>query len=158
MQMPNEEQLVIRVTLTSAVLKSGKVPEYEILIDGVIVQSGTANPDSASKFVVTVATTLVNGEHTLGVRFINKNSKFDTIIDANGKIVDDLYLVVEKVEVDDIDLGHNVLEKSTYTLDRPVGFNGAQISQLTKHNFLSWNGTWSLSFTSPFYLWLLENL
>lgn len=154
----NEEQLVFKVTLRSSVLKSGKVPMYEILIDDRIVQTGTAVPDTDSMFVTELIASIPNGNHRLGIRLTNKNSRYDTKVDETGKIVDDLYLMVEKIEIDGIDLGDRILENSLYTLDQTTEFNGAQINQLSSHNCLTWNGTWTVTFSSPFYLWLLENL
>jgi hypothetical protein len=67
-------------------------------------------------------------------------------------IVKDMLLNVVSVEIDEIDIGHLLHSKSTFTGDdptRPVLSNCVN---------LGWNGTWKLTFTSPFYIWLLENI
>ena len=56
------------------------------------------------------------------------------------------------MEIDEVDLGMLIYSKSVFTgddPDRPVLDNCIN---------LGWNGTWMLSFESPFYIWLLENI
>ena len=155
--LPNEEQLEIKIYLKSVGLSNGKLPMYSVLIDGVVVQTGTATPDADSVFTTEIKTSLINGDHTLAIRLLNKGVR-DTKVDSEGKITEDLYLVVEKITIDDIDLGLSLLETGHYILDQKVNFNGSDIDQLPGHKHLTWNGTWSLPFSTPFYLWLLENL
>jgi hypothetical protein len=93
-------------------------------------------------------------EHEL--RFVMKNKTGDhTQSDESGNIVKDATLIVSDLEFDEIKLGHMVVEKSVYTHD----FNG--FGQLAEHKFygpLGCNGTVSLKFSTPIYMWLLENM
>lgn len=94
------------------------------------------------------------GQHEL--RFVMKNKTADhTQLDANGNLVRDACLVISNVTFDDIPLDHVITEKTVYSHD----FNGSGPSTQGKfYGTLGCNGTVSLGFTTPMYLWLLENL
>jgi hypothetical protein len=77
------------------------------------------------------------------------------MVDESGVIVKDACLIISDLAFDEIALGHIVTEKSVYIHD----FNGND--SLTQHKFFSQmgcNGVVSLKFTTPMYLWLLENM
>jgi hypothetical protein len=96
----------------------------------------------------------IDGEHEL--RFVLKNKTFNhTQIDEAGSIVSDARLIVTDLAFDEIELGHMVTEQAVYTHD----FNGA--GAVTHDKFygeMGCNGTVSLKFTTPIYLWLLEHM
>lgn len=95
-----------------------------------------------------------DAEHEL--RFVMKNKTAEhTRIDQDGNIIKDAYLIVNGLEFDEIQLDHMFTELATYTHD----FNGTG-SQLEDKFFgiMGCNGTVSLKFTTPIYLWLLENM
>jgi hypothetical protein len=93
-------------------------------------------------------------EHEL--RLIMKNKTIEhTQIDTAGNIIADAKLTVTNVAFDDIQLGHMLTLQAMYTHD----FNGTQ--DLSQHKFygeLGCNGTVSIKFTTPIYLWLLEHM
>jgi hypothetical protein len=95
-----------------------------------------------------------DGEHEL--RFVLKNKTFShTQIDAAGNIVSDARLIVTDLAFDEIQLGHMFTQQAVYTHD----VNGTE--KLTQHKFygeMGCNGTVSLKFTTPIYLWLLEHM
>jgi hypothetical protein len=95
-----------------------------------------------------------DAEHEL--RFVLKNKAVEhTQIDETGNIIADARLKITNIAFDEIQLGHLVTEQATYEHD----FNGTD--QPTKDKFYSemgCNGTVSLKFTSPIYLWLLEHM
>jgi hypothetical protein len=95
-----------------------------------------------------------DGEHEL--RFVLKNKTTDhTQIDEAGRIVSDARLIVTDLEFDEIKLGHMVTEQAVYTHD----FNGTGIIAHDKfYGEMGCNGTVSLKFTTPVYLWLLEHM
>jgi hypothetical protein len=92
-------------------------------------------------------------EHEL--RFVMKNKAAEhTVIDPDGNIVKDAWLIVSDLTFDEIMLGHTVTKLAVYTHD----FNGTGNQIQDKfYETLGCNGTVSLKFTSPVYLWLLEN-
>jgi len=95
-----------------------------------------------------------DGEHTLEIILKNKK-EMHTKIDADGNIVSDAVLTVSDLAFDEIKLGHMVTKLATYIHN----FNGTK--ELTQDKFygeMGCNGTVSLGFTTPIYLWLLENM
>lgn len=93
-------------------------------------------------------------EHEL--RFVLKNKRTEyTRIDESGNIISDACLTITDVAFDEIQLGHVFTELATYNHD----FNGAgQNTQDQFYGTMGCNGTVSLRFTTPVYLWLLENM
>lgn len=95
-----------------------------------------------------------DGEHELHLVLKNKNADH-THIDENGLIVKDAVLTINSLKFDDIDLNQLFYDHAVYTHD----FNGS--SQQIQEKFygtMGCNGTVSLKFTTPMYLWLLENI
>ena len=96
----------------------------------------------------------VDGDHEL--RLILKNKKAEhTKIDEQGNILSDATLSISDLAFDEIRLGHMFTKLATYIHN----FNGTK--ELTQDKFYSeigCNGTVSLKFITPIYLWLLENM
>ena len=94
------------------------------------------------------------GEHEL--RFVMKNKQLEhTQIDSNGNIVSDACIVIKNIKFDEIELGDIVNQLAVYTHD----FNGTgNTVQDQFYNIMGCNGTVSLKFSSPIYIWVLENL
>ena len=95
-----------------------------------------------------------NAEHEL--RIVMKHKTPDhTELDDAGNIIRDAMLSISDIKFDEIALGQVLLNKAVYTHD----FNGSQPPVDDKFfGDLGCNGTVSLKFTSPTYLWLLENM
>jgi hypothetical protein len=95
-----------------------------------------------------------DGEHEL--RIVMKHKTADhTEVNETGEIVRDVMLIISDVKFDEIELGQVFVEKTTYVHD----FNGSQ--PLVEDKFfgdMGCNGTVSLKFSTPSYLWLLENM
>ena len=87
-----------------------------------------------------------------------------TVINEKGDILKDQLLHIKGIEIDEIDIGALVYE-GVYTPEYPEPWATQQresgndlkdsFKNVTKMGF---NGTWSFKFSSPFYMWLLENL
>jgi len=78
-----------------------------------------------------------------------------TKVDDQGNITHDAVLTISNPIIDDIDIGQLLTEQSEYTHD----FNGTQDSVKDKFfGAMGCNGTVLFEFTTPFYLWLLENM
>jgi len=95
-----------------------------------------------------------DGEHEL--KFVLKNKTADhTQVDDDGNIVADATLTVTDLAFDEIQLGHMFTEQAVYTHD----FNGTQKEiQDEFYGVMGCNGNVSLKFSTPIYLWLLENM
>ena len=78
-----------------------------------------------------------------------------TKIDEQGNIVSDACLTITNLAFDEIELKQIVVDKAVYTHD----FNGTQPETQEKfYGAMGCNGTVSLQFSTPMYLWLLENM
>jgi hypothetical protein len=95
-----------------------------------------------------------DGEHEL--RFILKNKlSAHTQVDADGNIISDVTAIVSDIRFDDIECQYLTTKLAEYQHD----FNGT--AQTNTHKFygeMGCNGTVTLKFTTPIYLWLLENM
>ena len=120
-------------------------PIAKVFLDNEVLFSGEMR--EPQKLVHT--TNMIEGTHEIRVMLMNKNGRRDTILE-DGKIVKDMLLTVDSILLDDIDLGFIINTKGNYKTDE-----GVEHPNMTS---LGWNGTWTLPFTSPVYMWLLENL
>ena len=103
-----------------------------------------------------------NKSYNLIIDRSNKNKK-QTVVE-DGKIVKDQLLHIKSIEIDEIDIGALVYE-GVYKPEYPEPWASQQaeagnklpetLKNVTK---MGHNGTWTFTFTSPFYMWLLENL
>jgi hypothetical protein len=89
--------------------------------------------------------------------------KTQTIVE-NGKIIKDQLLHIDAIEIDEIDLGGLIYE-GVYVpnYSEPWATQqknaGIKLPESFKNvTCMGHNGEWKLKFSSPFYMWLLENL
>jgi hypothetical protein len=149
--MATTEKLHFKVTLSGTYWD--KVPEYSILINNTQIQRAQLTQPTDQEETIEFDVELADDEfHDLKIRLENKTDS-DTVENQDKTaILRDMMLNIQKIEIDEIDLGNLISSKSLYTGDdasRPV---------LDKCVNLGWNGTWVLQFRSPFYIWLLENI
>jgi len=95
-----------------------------------------------------------DGEHEF--KFVMKNKTPEhTVVDDNGNITKDAMLSIANIAFDDIKLGQVFVDQSVYH----HSFNGSQTPVEDKfYGDMGCNGHVSLRFTTPIYLWLLENM
>ncbi len=122
----------------------------------------TKNPNETEYFEFSA--TLDEGNHCLEIVLQNKTDQ-DTIMNHDGEILSDMILNIDSVEIDDIDLGPLLWTSSVYKPEYPISYvqhcesiGQNLLPELQNCVNLGWNGRWSLPFTSPFYIWLLENI
>ena len=95
-----------------------------------------------------------DGEHELRLVLKNKLSEH-TQVDADNNIVSDARISVSNIEFDGIALDQLVPDLAEYQHN----FNGTGSLTIDKfYGELGCNGTVTLKFTTPVYLWLLENM
>lgn len=103
-------------------------------------------------------TYLINDEtesdHVLEFVMTSKTQDF-TVVDDQGNIVSDAMLSVKKIQIDEVDLFQLFTEKSVYR----HSFNGTQ-PEFDDQFFgdMGCNGRIKFQFSTPFYIWLLENM
>lgn len=132
-------------------------PEYSVHLDDQEICKNTVSVGSDELFYVEFESAVTeNAEHQLVVKLLNKTNA-DVVVE-NGEIVKDTLLNIVSVEVDDIDLGSLIWTHSVYQPDHPQKFNNEIVTELKNCVNLGWNGSYILPFTTPFYIWLLENI
>ena len=93
-------------------------------------------------------------EHELKIVLKDKQPEHTKVDDA-GNLTKDAVLTVSAICFDDIDCSQLMFDLSTYTHN----FNGfADETVAGFFGSMGCNGTVSLKFSTPFYLWLLENM
>lgn len=106
--------------------------------------------------VIQLSHDMLEDEADHQLRFVMKNKlPHHTQVDEQGTIVKDARIVIRNIAFDDIPLGQIVIEKAEYTHN----FNGTGEPIVDKfYGEIGCNGTVSLKFSTPIYLWLLENM
>jgi len=156
------ETLHFKIGLSSS--SDTKKPEFNISINNkVFVDSKLKNNKDEIEYFEFDAE-VEEGECFVCVELKNKKLH-DTTLDSDGNIVDDLILNIDSIEVDEIDLDVLKWTHSIYEPKYPKHYiikaqsQGTTLEKTLKNCInLGWNGTWKLPFTSPFYVWLLENI
>ena len=95
-----------------------------------------------------------DGEHSLRITLKNKRPTH-TQVDNQGNIVSDALLSINEISFDEIDCTQIMRDQAVYKHN----FNGTG-SDIDDQFFsdLGCNGTVELKFTTPLYLWFLENM
>jgi hypothetical protein len=148
--MADVEKLHFKISLSGTYWN--KQPVYTILVNDKIVKTDTITAASDEVFVVEFDQELVSGPAKLQIRLENKDNSDTVQNEDKTEILKDLLLNIVNLEIDDINLGILRYSKSQFVGDDPTR------SVMNECVNLGWNGTWTLSFESPFYIWLLENL
>jgi hypothetical protein len=95
-----------------------------------------------------------DGDHEL--RFVLKHKQSaHTRVDLEGNILSDARVTVSDIEFDDINCQYLTTNLAEYQHD----FNGTSDPTIDKfYGEMGCNGTVSLKFSTPIYIWLLENM
>ena len=90
--------------------------------------------------------------------------KNQTVLDDQDNIIKDQLLHIKGIEIDEIDIGALVYE-GVYTPKYPEPWatqqreSGNDLKDSFKNvTTMGFDGEWKFTFSSPFYMWLLENL
>ncbi len=150
MRQPDVETLKFKIGLSGTYWD--KKPAYSILIDGVQQASAIVNSESDVVFYEEFTIDLSEESHALSIRLENKTSNDTIQNDDKTEIVKDMLLNIESIEIDDIELGIFKWSQSEFIPD------DSAIPALKECVNLGCNGAYTLTFTCPFYLWLLENM
>lgn len=91
------------------------------------------------------------------LKFVMKNKTWDhTQIDDAGNIVKDAQLEITNVKFDDIDLGQTFIDLNKYHHQNNNPAGAPVVDKL--YQFMGCNGHVTLAFSTPIYLWFLENM
>jgi hypothetical protein len=131
-------------------------PEYRVSFNGTPVAHAHIQANSGDTEYIEFPVEYTTDQAVLTVGLLNKRPT-DTVENADKTgILQDMTLDIVALEIDDINMMpmlHGVCE---YRPEYPDHYSGDAV--LTQCVTLGWNGVWSMTWTSPFYLWLLENL
>ena len=95
-----------------------------------------------------------DGEHELSIELYGKLPEH-TKIDSAGQITHDALLSIANIQLDGINIDRISADLIKYHHD----FNGSQPATVDRfYGTMGCNGQLKLNFTTPIYLWLLENM
>ena len=98
-----------------------------------------------------------NTENFLTIEYMNKDPNQDVVLGEDGVPVADKRIEINNISFDDIELDFfQLLDPDTFWYE-PVDPEGVSSTGFDATK-LAWNGKTTLRFTTPIYIWLLENL
>ena len=156
--MDNSEKLSIEITLKPTVLKSkNKSPRIKIGVNGNTLAEVDCLPDNVGTMKLNYDVLVPEGDNVLEISLVNKESDRDTVV-TNGQIVDDLNCEILGITMEGVELDNLVRKHGIYYPAQAVVIDDTETTVMPGHTFLSWNGTYRFRFSSPLYMWLLENI
>jgi hypothetical protein len=93
---------------------------------------------------------LTEGAQSIRIALFDKDGKSETILDETGKLIKDQLLHIDSISIDEINL-----DSMLHTHGKFLAEDGRSVDSIIN---IGWNGTWSLEFQVPVYIWLLENM
>jgi len=156
------ENLKYKITLFSTFWD--KKPTCEISINDVNLWNGTIDGSETAPNVIEFEHPCEEGkEYELILNRQGKNNT-QTVVNDKGDILHDQLLHIKSIEIDGIDIGSLVYE-GVYRPNYPEPWatqqreSGIDLPETYKNvTRMGHNGTWTFKYSSPFYMWLLENL
>lgn len=124
--------------------------DLKISIDNVVLWSGAITDLQQ----INVDAALDDGDHVLTLHMSGKAADY-TVLDHDNNIVSDACLEFKNIEFEGINVDHILQEHSEYSHN----FNGHKGPAVEKfYHCMGCEGTVSLQFTSPAYLWMLDHM
>jgi hypothetical protein len=151
--MSDQENVHIKIGLSGTYWD--KKPQYRISVNDQVYADSTITAESGKVEYIEFDAEYSTETAVLKIEFLNKtpeDTKKDNYEDpVNFKIIDDMLLNIASVEIDEIDLAMIPFDHGEYHAE-------GQADVIKKCVNLGWNGAWTLTWTNPFYIWLLETL
>ena len=129
-----------------------KPPRYGIMVNDQVIKIDNITAESGVTEYIEFDADIEEGPCQLKIKLVNKELTDTVENEDKTAILKDLLLNVRSVEIDEIDLANLIYTRSKFVADD----ENRETLELCID--LGWNGTWVLSFESPFYIWLLENI
>ena len=141
-----------------------KAPYVKVMLNNRVYWKGDITGTSEKPDVIEFEETLHEKfNYELRFKRLNKDDS-QTIVNDKGDILHDQLLHIKSIEIDEIDIGSLVFE-GVYTPIYPEPWAtqqanaGNELPKTLKNvTQMGHDGEWRFTFTSPFYMWLLENL
>jgi hypothetical protein len=144
-----KETLKFRIGLSGTFWN--KVPLFSIRIDGIELIAGFVSTKETAYYQF-AADLEEDKQHLLEIRLENKTDSDTVLSEDNKTIIKDMLLNIDSIEIDETELEGLKWSISEFVADDP---NKPVLKNCIN---LGWNGSYKLEFSSPFYLWLLENM
>lgn len=145
--MDKSESIDILITLSSSFWKDP--PRAKVYLNKDLIFDDKISQKTDVKWVGNLS----EGKHKLTIELLDKD-KYQTIIEDN-KIVKDQLLNIDAILFDEIDIGNLRYTLSNYYPNKEYKDTPLLVKSCIN---LGWNGRWELEFTTPIYIWLLENI
>ena len=137
-------------------------PECIVSINEQQKWRGCVDPDTVVDFDMTIE----EDHNTLTIQYVNRNSNSDVKRDADDNIIANRQIDIDAVCIDDIELDsfsiiHKLSEVSFTDYEYcKLHEQDPQSYPITKRGIttLGTECKWNLQFTTPVYIWMLENL
>ena len=139
-------------------------PNAEIIVSGKSCFKGDIIGTEEKPDLIEFEAELEEGKDcSLVIKRTNKG-KNQTVVNEKGDILKDQLLHTKSIEIDDIDIGGLIYE-GVYRPKYPEPWAtqqknaGVELQESFKNvTKMGHDGEWKFTFSSPFYMWLLENL
>jgi hypothetical protein len=142
------EQIPVKFTVSNTGHKQPLT--LRLLVDNQCVwESEVIDPQT-----VEIDVSVEDGDHQLTWKMSGKTTEY-TVLDSDNNIVSDACLEFANIEFDGINIDQLVQKLAQY--HHNFNGNGDAIQDQFYHS-MGCNGTVTLEFSSPFYLWLLEHM
>lgn len=147
--MADKEQVHVKLGLSGTYWD--KKPQYRVSVNDQVFADTKINSNSDVVEYVEFDVGYSTEEVTLKIELLGKDFS-DTVQNADKtEILKDMLLNIVSIEIDDVNLGQIPYTHSEY---RPEGRDEVIKNCVN----LGWNGAWTLTWTNPFYIWLLESI
>ena len=148
------EQLQIKLGISGTYWD--RRPEYRVSFNGLPMAQDHIRASTGVTEYIEFPVDYHEETVTLTVALLNKRPR-DTM-ENNDKtgIMADMLLNITELHIDDIDVTHLLHQVSEYRPEYPEHHVGDAV--VTRCVNLGWNGVWSITWTNPFYHWLLDHL
>jgi hypothetical protein len=144
--MVQTAKLGFKISANEAVL------DLQVILDGQVQWQG--RPGTDAEEIAVEFDDADDESHVLEFVLSGKTSEH-TQITEQGEIVSDVIIRIQDIAFDDIVIDQMFSELAEYHHD----FNGSQPALVDRfYGVMGCNGTVRLEFTTPVYLWLLENM
>ena len=129
-------------------------PACRVLINDDVKFDGEIQGKTLVEFDVDIED---DSENKLVIDYYNKDYRKDVILVANDMPYVDKTIDIDNILVEDIDLGQ--IPYNTSVVEVYEDMYPSDLPRTRKEDaVLSWNSTWTMTFSSPVYIWLLENM
>lgn len=131
-------------------------PEYRVTFNGKPMAHAHVQASTGVTEYIEFTAEYSTDAAVLTVELLNKRPT-DTVENVDKTaIVQDMTLDIVELEIDDINMTPLLHTVSEYRPVYPEHYTGEPV--LRDCVTLGWNGSWSITWSNPYYLWLLEHL